>query len=171
MLCNWKLSSIITSILNIYPIIVLNIYILVILHLSKGNFSSVYSHFVPLSSAPSLLKFHRKFANLISKITCKLGMGRRNCKHGINVLLGTLFIAKLSYNNNDARITQSEFWLYSETEKLLHNQELFYYSHQILICVSQGHQVLLASRIYYGLKYRVCQIMLLFTLSRYFHSV
>ena len=95
MLCNCEFSSIIISILNTTYISnnCLNIYTLVILHLSKGNFSSVYSHFVPLSSAPSLLKFHRKFANLISKITCKLGMGRRNCKHGINVLLGTLFMA------------------------------------------------------------------------------
>ena len=96
-------------------------------------------------------------------------MGRRNCKHGINVLLGTLFIAttmmRESLNlNSDCIQKQRNFFT-------IRNFSIIDYSHQILICVSQGHQVLLASRIYYGLKYRVCQIMLLFTLSRYFHSV
>ena len=36
---------------------------------------------------------------------------------------------------------------------------------------AQCQQVLLASKIYYGLKYPVCKIMFLFTLPRYFHSV
>ena len=82
--------------------------------------------------SPSLLKFHRKFANLISKITCKLGMGRRNCKHGINVLLGILFITIQSYKSkqqwNDARISSSEWILIVFRIS---------YSLQILICVSR----------------------------------
>ena len=48
---------------------------------------------------------------------------------------------------------------------------LFFSNSDLCVYHAQCQQVLLASKIYYGLKYPVCKIMLLFTLPRYFHSV